>query len=96
MKALEKERHRRYETASAFAADIRCYLNREPVKAAPVSALYRLRKFARRHRAGLSVSSIIAACIVVAAGFFMRSMTEQARANEQEMTANAKIGRAHV
>src|SRR5262249_51910178 len=51
MKALEKDRNRRYETASAFATDVQRYLNDEPVLACPPSAYYRSRKFARRHRA---------------------------------------------
>jgi serine/threonine protein kinase len=50
MKALEKDRTRRYETANAFAADVLRYLNDEPVEASPPSAAYRLRKFARKHR----------------------------------------------
>src|SRR5262249_45357602 len=44
MKALEKDRTRRYETASAFAADVQRYLEDEPVHACPPSQLYRLRK----------------------------------------------------
>src|SRR5262249_54053799 len=50
MKALEKDRSRRYETASAFAADVQRYLHDEPVQACPPSARYRLRKFVRRNR----------------------------------------------
>jgi serine/threonine protein kinase len=50
MKALEKDRNRRYESASAMAADVQRYLNDEPVAACPPSAGYRLRKYARRHR----------------------------------------------
>jgi eukaryotic-like serine/threonine-protein kinase len=50
MKALEKDRNRRYESASAFAADVQRYLNDEPVLACPPSISYRLRKFARRHK----------------------------------------------
>src|SRR5262249_26514824 len=45
MKALEKDRNQRYETASAFAADVRRYLNDEAVLACPPSAMYRFRKF---------------------------------------------------
>ncbi len=59
MKALEKDRERRYESASALAADIRRYLNDEPVQACPPSTFYRLRKFVRRHRAGLSVAAVV-------------------------------------
>jgi tetratricopeptide (TPR) repeat protein/serine/threonine protein kinase len=61
MKALEKDRNRRYETASAFAADVQRYLHHEPVEAGPPSALYRFRKFARRNRAALGV----AACMLL-------------------------------
>jgi hypothetical protein len=50
MKALEKDRTRRYESASGFAADIQRYLNNEPVIARPPSFSYRVRKFVRKHR----------------------------------------------
>ncbi|GAH07082.1 unnamed protein product, partial [marine sediment metagenome] len=51
MKALEKDRARRYESASGFAKDVQCYLNNEPVEACPPSRMYLLRKTARRHKA---------------------------------------------
>jgi serine/threonine protein kinase len=47
MKALEKDRNRRYETANAFAADVQRYLNDEPVLACPPSVWYQFRKFVR-------------------------------------------------
>src|SRR5437879_10707778 len=50
MKCLEKDRGRRYESASALAADVQRYLADEPVQACPPSVRYRLRKFARRNR----------------------------------------------
>ena len=50
MKAIEKDRNRRYESASAFAADVQRYLHDEPVQACPPSAWYRFRKFARRNK----------------------------------------------
>jgi serine/threonine protein kinase/Flp pilus assembly protein TadD len=62
MKALDKDRNRRYESASAFAADVQRYLHDEPVLACPPSRWYQLRKFARRRRAVLA----IAACVLVA------------------------------
>jgi WD40 repeat protein/serine/threonine protein kinase len=68
MKALEKDRNRRYETASAFAADIQRYLADEPVQACPPSAWYRLRKFARRNRAVLATASAIAMAVLAAVG----------------------------
>jgi serine/threonine protein kinase/Flp pilus assembly protein TadD len=57
MKAMEKDRNRRYESASAFAADVRRYLNDEPVLACPPSRWYKFRKFARRNRGALLSAS---------------------------------------
>jgi tetratricopeptide (TPR) repeat protein len=64
MKAIEKERSRRYETANGFAMDVERYLSGEPVQAAPPSAAYRIKKFARRHRAGLATAAVIAFLLV--------------------------------
>jgi serine/threonine protein kinase/Flp pilus assembly protein TadD len=64
MKALEKDRSRRYETASRFAEDIEHYLRGEPVVACPPSAWYTFRKFAHRHRAGLATSAAVLVAIV--------------------------------
>jgi len=64
MKALEKDRNRRYETAAGLAADVRRYLADEPVQACPPSAGYRLRKFVRRNRGPvLAVSLLILALV---------------------------------
>jgi serine/threonine-protein kinase len=59
MKALEKDRNRRYETANGFAMDVQRYLADEPVLACPPSAWYRLRKFARRNKTVLVVACLI-------------------------------------
>ncbi len=64
MKALEKDRTRRYETANGFAADILHYLADEPVSACPPSAGYRFRKFARRNKAGIATAAMVAAALV--------------------------------
>ena len=56
MKALEKKRDRRYESASAFAADVERYLNGDSVQACPPSMRYRLRKFSRRYRTLIATS----------------------------------------
>ncbi len=66
MKALEKDRARRYDTAAGFAADLQRYLADEPVQAARPSAAYRLRKFARRNRATVAAAGIVA--LAAAAG----------------------------
>jgi eukaryotic-like serine/threonine-protein kinase len=67
LKALEKERDRRYETASAFAADVQRYLNDEQVEACPPSAGYRLRKLVRRNRSALATVSVVVVALVAAA-----------------------------
>jgi eukaryotic-like serine/threonine-protein kinase len=66
MKALEKDRDRRYESASALAADVQRYLNDEAVVACPPSAGYRLRKYARRNRRALVTVGIVATALVAA------------------------------
>src|SRR5262249_45453831 len=58
MKALEKDRNRRYESASAFAADVQRFLNDEPVQACPPSKPYLLGEFVGRDRAGLGVAGV--------------------------------------
>ena len=58
MKALEKDRNRRYETANGFAADVRRHLAGEAVLAVPPSSAYRLRKFVRRHRTGIATAAL--------------------------------------
>src|SRR5262245_30205881 len=69
MKALEKDRNRRYETASAFAADVQRYLKDEPVEACPPSAWYRFGKFARRRRRALLTAAVgVLAALLTAAG----------------------------
>jgi len=67
MKCLEKDRTRRYETASGLAADVRRHLHDEPVEACPPSATYRLRKLARKHRAAMVTLAGFAAVILIAA-----------------------------
>jgi serine/threonine protein kinase/tetratricopeptide (TPR) repeat protein len=65
MKALEKDRSRRYQSAGSFAVDVRNYLNNEPVQACPPSASYRLRKFARRHKGVLFTTFFVTAALVL-------------------------------
>jgi tetratricopeptide (TPR) repeat protein len=65
MRALDKDRNRRYETANGFAADLQRYLTDEPVQACPPSAAYRFRKYARRNRRGLAMAGVFAAAFVL-------------------------------
>ena len=69
MKAMEKDRARRYDTANAFAADIAHYLNDEAVAACPPSAAYRFRKFAHRNKGALAaVSFALVGLLLVTVG----------------------------
>jgi serine/threonine protein kinase/WD40 repeat protein len=83
-KALEKERTRRYESASALAADIERYLNNEPVEASSPSRVYRLRKFVRRNRAPLSAATAIA-LVLIAATIISGWQAYRATQAEQDM-----------
>jgi eukaryotic-like serine/threonine-protein kinase len=64
MKALEKDRNRRYDTANAFALDIQRYLKDEPVLASPPSTLYRMRKFAKRNKGSLVAAALVLLALV--------------------------------
>jgi serine/threonine protein kinase/WD40 repeat protein len=66
MKALEKDRNRRYESASAFALDVRRYLADEPVQACPPSAWYRFAKLARRNKGAFFTASALAVAVLLA------------------------------
>lgn len=70
MRALEKDRQRRYPTANALAMDVLRYLGGEPVVAAPPGAAYRARKFVRRHRAGVLGAAAVAAALLAGAVAF--------------------------
>ena len=94
MKALEKDRNRRYETANAFATDVQRYLNDEAVLAVPPSPGYRLRKFARRNKRVLTTVTVLAVAILVAVGSLVGTVTVLAGSNaqikqEQNETKNA-------
>jgi WD40 repeat protein len=66
MKAIEKDRVRRYETANGFANDIGHYLNNEPVEAAAPSSAYKFRKFVQRNRGAFAAAAVISLVLVIA------------------------------
>jgi tetratricopeptide (TPR) repeat protein len=68
MKALEKDRARRYETANGLAADVLRYLADEPVTACPPTAIYRFRKFAARNKQILATAAVLAMIVLAAVG----------------------------
>src|SRR5262249_7953529 len=85
MKALEKDRNRRYDTASGFAADVQRDLHGEPVLACPPSAGYRFRKFARRNKGRLAVAAGVLLAGAVMAGSIGWAVRDRvARAEEAE------------
>ncbi len=86
LKALEKDRKRRYAAPSELAADIGRYLRNEPVTAHAPSVGYRARKFARRYRVGLITAAAIALVLIAAAAVSIR---QGIRANRQAAIAQA-------
>jgi tetratricopeptide (TPR) repeat protein len=68
MTCLEKDRTRRYETASALAVDVQRYLRDEPVQACPPSAWYRLRKFTRRNKRAIVSAALLVGMLLVLLG----------------------------
>src|SRR5262249_14147320 len=98
MKSLEKDRSRRYESASAFATDIQRYLDDEPVLAGPPSTMYRFHKFARKHRAALATAVAIAASLILgttaSAWQAVRATTAEAQANANAVQAQEKAHEA--
>jgi serine/threonine protein kinase len=91
MKALEKDRSRRYETANGLAADIHRYLNGEPVLAHPPSRTYRVKKFIRRHRPQvIAVSLVLFALIAGIAGTtwgLIEANSQRDRAEQEQQAA---------
>jgi len=97
MKALEKDRARRYESAHGLGEDLRRYLGGDAVVAAPPSALYRLRKFSRRNRGTVLAASAVAATLLVGVVAFAwqanvaRDQRDAAFAAREAETAQRRI-----
>jgi hypothetical protein len=106
MKALEKDRRRRYETANGLAMDVRCFLDNEPVSARSPSRWYRFQKLVRRNRGVFAAAGAVALALVIglgtAAGLFIQEremrrravaaeqVAERSRANEAELRRQAE------
>jgi serine/threonine protein kinase len=88
MKALEKDRNRRYETANGFARDIQRYLADEPVLAGPPSASYRLRKFVRRNKGRVVATAALVLAVIVGV---VAVVAVQAKANRDLAAANLQL-----
>jgi WD40 repeat protein/predicted Ser/Thr protein kinase len=90
-KALEKDPGRRYASAAELAADLRRWLAHEPILARPTSALYHLRKFARRHRGlvggVLATGAALAVGLVVSTLFAVGEARQRGRAEQNALQA---------
>jgi serine/threonine protein kinase/tetratricopeptide (TPR) repeat protein len=93
MRALEKDRTRRYQTANDFAMDIQRYLTGEPILAAPASTFYRLSKFTRKHKTWLTVAATIGLGLVSSAAI---STWQAVRATKAEVSARRAIQHAKL
>jgi serine/threonine protein kinase len=95
MKALEKDRSRRYASASEFAEDVRRHLRDEPVEAGPPSTLYRARKFLARNRAAVAWTVTIGLALLLGlagtAWGFLSAARERERAVQSRMEAELRL-----
>lgn len=88
MKAIEKERERRYDTANGLARDIERFLNLEAVEACPPSTSYRLRRLARKHRAMIGTAAAFAMILILGTGL---SVWQAFRATKAESLASRRL-----
>jgi len=86
-KALEKEKSQRYLSASALGEDVRRFLDDEPIAAHPPSTTYQLRKFARRHRALVTLTGAVLIALVI--GLFT-TLTQWLQTREQQQLAERR------
>ena len=98
MKAIEKERDRRYQGAGDLAQDIVRYLEQRPVEAGPPSRVYRTRKFVRRNQVGVAFSATLLLALIfgltLSLAGFSRASKERDRARVAELVAQADSARA--
>jgi serine/threonine protein kinase/Flp pilus assembly protein TadD len=99
MKALDKDRNRRFEAANAFARDIQRYLADEPVLACPPSVGYRLRKFVRRNKAAFTMASVVTLAVLLVVGslgWMARDRTAREREIAQDRATRQAVIRERV
>ena len=100
MKAMHKERDRRYATASELAEDVARFLDDRPVEASPLGRWYRIRKTARRHRVGFAIViglalSLVAATVTTSVALIRATKSER-RAVASELSASREAERTRV
>jgi thiol-disulfide isomerase/thioredoxin len=98
LKALEKERDRRYQSAGDLAGDIRRYLNDEPICARPPTVTYQLKVFARRNKALVgavgAVFAVVVAGAIISTSLYFRAEAERSKAEEERSRAEQQAERA--
>jgi tetratricopeptide (TPR) repeat protein/predicted Ser/Thr protein kinase len=92
MRAMEKDRTRRYETANGLAMDIRRHINCEPILARPPRAAYKMAKFVRRHKGGFAAGTAVACALVIG---LVLATTGLIRARRAEAVAAGERDRAN-
>jgi hypothetical protein len=95
LKALQKDRAQRYDSVSELARDIERYLTHEPVEAHPPRVVYRVRKFAQKHRRGATLSAVVLFLLVGAGvlGAMLSFWATQAQAEAQATVKDASATR---
>jgi len=92
MRAMEKDRTRRYETANGLAMDIRRHMNNEPILAHPPRTAYKMAKFVRRHKGGFAAGTAVACALVIG---LVLATTGLIRAKRAEAVAADERDRAN-
>ena len=91
MKAMDKDRTRRYESANGLTVDIQRYLNNEPILARPPSTGYRLRKFFRRHKMGVVAAVLVSFALIVGVAGLTIGLTEAIKAKNEALRQAEKV-----
>ncbi|HMD73625.1 MAG TPA: protein kinase [Steroidobacteraceae bacterium] len=94
MKALERDRERRYGTPAEMVSDLRHYLTDEPIVARPASSVYRIGKFIRRHRIAAVVAGLMAVLAILASGAGLIAVRQKHEAQYQEHQAEYQATQA--
>jgi len=94
MKALAKDRDRRYATVGGFADDVERFLNHEPVQAGPTTAAYRARKFVRRNRAAVTAAGLVLLALVAGVVGTTWGLVREAAQRDRAERATDRAGRS--
>ena len=96
LKALQKERQRRYETVAAFERDIQCHLEHRPVQARPSTFAYRASKFVRRRKTEVLASATVVFILLAAVGFSVVEERRAAQKSRAELATQRSRGRRSI